>query len=188
MAGADEGNPFQPPRADLEPKIPDLGDLPPDAELGAYVGRRAGFYLHRWKRTPHGRASRGWNWAAALFDVPWFFYRGMYKEGFLLEAVEVAGQILVLVAGRALEIDRRVTTAVTLALFLATGVAVGSWANALYLRKTRAAIRGLPPNLSATDRLKELARKGGVSNFGVVLAVALRWGLWLALKGVDRSE
>ena len=59
------------------------------SELTAYTGESFHYFLRNFKRILSG-STFSWNWSAFLFNFFYFFYRKMYKVGFLLLAIRIA--------------------------------------------------------------------------------------------------
>jgi len=59
------------------------------SELTAYTGENFHYFLRNFRRILSG-SNFSWNWSAFLFNYFYFFYRKMYKVGFVLLALRIA--------------------------------------------------------------------------------------------------
>ncbi|MBQ7549529.1 MAG: DUF2628 domain-containing protein [Clostridia bacterium] len=60
------------------------------SEAALYIQQGAGRYLKKFLKTNGKKFALSWNWAAFFFNPHWFFYRKMYKAGFIFLGVIIA--------------------------------------------------------------------------------------------------
>lgn len=173
--------------APLGPEAPATapdGNDPTDAELSAYAGRRAAYYLTRWSRGDHW----GFNWAAFVFGYVWLAYRGLYRAVAVVAAIWMFTQLgLALLARGHLHDADDAGALVTLGAGVALGVSIvlGQYANYWYYRRAERAVtdaRARSPLESV--RLLILRRHGGTSWLRVAATVPIvvaTWLVWAAL-------
>jgi len=146
-------------------------DHPSQAELRAFVGRAARYYLVKWRTLRDGGGQTAdFNWAAFLFPVYWLLFRKMYAEAAVFLALcfglsITASVLLVESSGYA--------QAVALMAYLlsnASALALGAVANSLYYRKARRTIAQVRANEHDPNRSCELIGRWGGSN---VIAAAI---------------
>lgn len=179
----DQDNPYQAPAADLtDPAL--LGGRPllsagltgdaTEDELRVFVGRRAGYYLKKWRRALAGQGGAGFNWAAFLFTGFWLPYRKLYRATALFYGIGFAETLAEEVVFRFVLGTGEPPAPLSSVFGLVVALVGGAGGNAWYLRRARRVIAetralGLPDD-EYTDRL---ARRGGTN-----LPAAL--GLFLA--------
>jgi hypothetical protein len=188
-----EDNPYRAPVFSEPPPIAPLSTLT-EAEIRAFVGKRAHYYLKKWPWSLDyfGRA-KGFNWAAFFFSGSWLPYRKMYKTALVFFLIAVAVTVveeIVVVSGLLSEGAATVFDRVT---NLAFPIVCGMFGNSWYLAHAKreiARIRAL--GHQGEDYYEELARRGGtdfVAALGFfVLAVASMYLLSLvelSLFGVN---
>lgn len=148
-----------------EPGHLDSWVAPTEAELRAFVGPHASYYIERWSAGLVSERKSGWawwNWAAVLVPGVWLAYRKLY-----LMAGFAWGLTLLFVhgAGRFLGGPK---TSRTVVLLLVVGFAAS--ANQLYFEKAKRTIARLRGRrLSRQEHLAALARRGGTSLAGSVV-------------------
>jgi len=165
-----DDNPFAPPRT-LEPayRPAEEYDDPEQAELAAFVGRKAKYYLPRWS----GAGGAGFNWAGFFLGPFWMAYRKMYWA--------VGGYaviILALVLGEMVLLNivlgEEMPAAVDRIINLGLAIGCGSLANKLYLKHARRQIaRAREEEPELTARLDLLSRRGGTSWLSAIAALLL---------------
>jgi hypothetical protein len=164
-----EDNPYQAPQSDLSHATVvegiDLGASGlTEAEIRAFVGKNADYYLKKWAPALRGHGGAGFNLAALLLSGLWLGYRKMYKTLIILFAIIAAVTILeqgVAIFGLA---DPDAVGLFGNLVGLVAAIVCGMYGNAWYLSHTRAAIM----EVRATGRggeadLAELSRRGGTS-------------------------
>lgn len=178
-------NPYQPPRFD---ELSQIGlDVGPgvgargltEAEIRAFVGKNAGYYLRKWPSANEqfGRA-RGFNWAGFLLSGLWLSYRKMYRIMFLLIGILAVEGVLEMIA-----VASGLTSESALAPFSRTvglvfSIVCGAFGNAWYFAHARRQIaeirgRGLPDEAYHAA----LARRGGTSVLGTLGVLCLLIGV-----------
>jgi hypothetical protein len=141
---------------------------PTEAELRAFVGRNADYYLERWSwLTGPKRSGAGLNVAALLLGWFWLLYRKLYLAAAL---IFVTGYLLFAV-GMPLSV-----------LCVALGMSLGNSANSLYLDRARKVIaRARAQCRPGEDHLAIIARRGGTSLLGAIsLSAALSRAIAIA--------
>ncbi len=164
-----EDNPYQAPQSDFTHTTVvegiDLGASGlTEAEIRAFVGKNADYYLKKWAPALRGHGGAGFNLAALLLSGLWLGYRKMYKTLIILFAIIAAVTILeqgVATFGLA---DPDAVGLFGNLVGLVAAIVCGMYGNAWYLSHTRAAIM----QVRATGRggeadLAELSRRGGTS-------------------------
>lgn len=156
----------------------------PDESLRAFIGDRQGYYMQRFERfEANGKTGLSWHWPALFVTFYWLLYRKMWLGALLYF---FAPYVALFVAGFALAIlgvpgDTAVTV-IWLMYFAAMCVLPPLYANALYYRHAKAAIR--EAELGTRDpmlRFAEIARRGGTS--GLIMFVVVFFGL-IAMIGI----
>jgi hypothetical protein len=129
-----------------------------DAELRAYFGRNADYYIGQWR----GTAKRSSNWAAFFWPFFWLVYRR-------LNLIAVGMAVFVVLLGASQEwvlvellgyrrVPRWIDRMSTFSFFLFCGVT----ANPLVLRRARRVFAEVDAKgLEGDQRLRELALRGG---------------------------
>ncbi len=126
---------------------PDAGD----ADLAAFIGPNADYYLTE-RRVMAAAGSRvSWNWPACLFTFAWLAYRRMWGKAALVAALTLLLNLSLIFAWA--------TPVMMLVL--------GLYGNAFYLDHARAKLAAVGPSGDAA------ARTGGVSWAAAALTVAL---------------
>ena len=161
-----DDNPYQAPTFDeapvneVEPKF-GLGasDLT-EAEIRAFVGKKADYYLANWSSVLHhtGRAT-GFNWAAAFFGVLWIPYRKMYRIAWIVFGILIVEDVVEEVGG-----NFGFHTTIDSITGIAVGIVCWRYGNAWYLAHTKrevARVRAL--GLVDDAYYQTLARRGGTS-------------------------
>ncbi len=164
-----EDNPYQAPQADLShitvAEGIDLGASGlTEAELRAFVGKNADYYLKRWAPALRGDGGAGFNLAALLLSGLWLGYRKMYQNTLILFAIIAAMTILELAGVLAGLVNPNVVGLLGNIVGLGAAVVCGMYGNAWYLSHAKTVI------LEARSRgrdggvdLVELSRRGGTS-------------------------
>ncbi len=151
------------------------GIYPSEAELRAFVGKRAGYYLAKWAPTlHHSLPVGGFNWAGFFLNGLWLAYRKMYRALFILFGIVAAETLFeeFAVAGGFAKEDT--LTALGRAIALILSVICGKLGNGWYLaHATRqiAAIRAL--GLPDEAYHHALARRGRPSFLAPLLFLGL---------------
>jgi hypothetical protein len=166
-----EDNPYQAPAftdqpmTGVEPGFPPGSSGRSEAEIRAFVGKKADYYLTRWSEALHdGGRVRGFNWAAFLLSGLWLPYRKLYRIAiifFVIVAAESVLEALAVAAGFATEAG---LSALGSLVGLVAAVVIGSFGNAWYLAHAKrqiAQVRAL--GLQDDAYFAALARRGGTS-------------------------
>jgi hypothetical protein len=162
-----EDNPYQAPAISESPAM-EASTLT-EAEIRAFVGRRAGYYLTKWAAAlddPFGRAT-GFNWAAFLFSGLWIPYRKMYRTALIFYSIVVAVSVVEFIAQaagflsdgalRALEGFDRI-------IGLVFSIVCGMYGNYWYLTHARREIARIRASgLKDAAYYDALARRGGTT-------------------------
>ncbi len=179
---------YQPFRSTTNPVDPNevIDDIKA-ADLYAFVGQKAEYYLPRFRRMAKNGKHSSWNWAAFFFGPLWLLYRKMYAYGaivIILELLQAAvSEIAFSAIGFAMtdemtyaEIYAAVEAALLIpenmyyllagwvlsAVLFIISIALGIYGNRLYFNhcgKTIARLREKTPDLTSG----ELSTSGGVS-------------------------
>ena len=134
-----------------------------EAEIRAFVGRNAGYYLRKWPVGADDRGpARGFNWAAFLLNAFWISYRKMYRLALIFYSVIGVTTVLAIVlepAGRVGELAHLPGTASSASSSRSFAAFFG---NAWYLAHASAKTgRRLASRGHRTTR--GLARRGGTN-------------------------
>ena len=162
-------------------------DSPPtEAELRAFVGPNADYYLGKWGKPLHqGGGPAGFNWAACLLSGFWLPFRKMYRVALIFFAVTFAiGLLEELFFG--VYLGKETPKALDRATSFAAALVCGMFGNQWYLSHARRVIRrSRAEHPDESIRLQVLAKRGGrsvwISIGFVVLAFAVMIGLLMAL-------
>jgi Protein of unknown function (DUF2628) len=123
-----------------------------EAEMRAFVGRRADYYVDRWTRS----GGMGANWAAFWLVGFWLPYRKMYRATFILFAAIIADSVVEEVLNLPNQVSRGAA--------IAAAVICCSWANLWYFKHASAKIRALRTReLAEDEHLNAVAAAGGTS-------------------------
>ena len=153
---------------------------PTDAELAAYVGPHAAYYVERWSRG--GRW--GFNWAACFLGVLWLAYRGLWRIFAAMLAIIVAASAAYALLARSPMRDDDAIYDLRLVVGFALAVIIGQRANYWYYRRAdRAVADTRARSLVEHERLALLRRLGGTSWLRVAAALVIM-GLTLFAAGV----
>ena len=145
---------------------------PERAELRAFVGSRANYYLSRWSPLLGGRqAGAGFNWAAFLFSGLWIPYRKMYKVTLIFYAVVLLESILeevvmVGILGQP-EVPGGLSLVIGLAIWLICGVFGNRW---YFSHAKRVIAEARAEGFEGEALLRTLSRRGGtnlLASFGI---------------------
>jgi len=167
-----EDNPYRPPQAPLQdtPGIGDERTLPEhlertEAELRAFVGKNAGYYLKKWASAlANEGGSSGFSGAAFLFSGLWLPYRKMYKFTLILYGIVLAETVLEAIVPAALGGAGSGAEAFGGLFGLAIWIVCGRYGNAWYLNHVKQRIAEVRARgLQDDDYFKELARAGGTN-------------------------
>lgn len=180
-----EDNPYAAPRDPIDdyarPVDPgfDGGRLyPSEAELRAFVGKKAGYYIGKWSPTLiHSLPVGGFNWAAFFFTGLWLAYRKMYRAlaivlGFF--AAETIVEMMIVAGGLAQE-----NTVTVLGRFIALvfSIVCGKFGNSWYLAHATRQVAGIRalgrPEAEYYKALKRRGRPSMVALLGFVVVVFL---------------
>jgi Protein of unknown function (DUF2628) len=195
-----ENNPYKAPgftdesQGGVNPTFGASGLYPREAELRAFVGRNAAYYLRNWSPTlEHSLQVGGFNWAAFFLTGIWLAYRKMYRVVFILVGIFVVEGILeeFVVAGGFVKPES--VKLVNSFLILISSVVCANFGNGWYLaHATRqiAKIRAL--GLPDDAHFKALARRGRPSLLGVLgvfaLMLVLSFAIGVALELMFAEE
>jgi hypothetical protein len=165
-----------------------------DDEIAAFVGKRAGYYLEKWRPALDGTGTAGnatgFNWAACLLSGLWLPYRKMYRASEIFFAILLVEIILEEIVSVGILGKPEAPGSVGSAVGLITAIVCGAFGNAWYLSHTQAAIaevrsRGLPEDAC----LQALAKRGGtrfaaslsflIAFFAAVFVISLLSDLFL---------
>ncbi len=183
-----EPNPYEPPREPASPSVRDSSRVGlTDQEVTVFVGRKAGYYLHRWAGALDGApTSTGFNWAAFFLSGLWLPYRKMYLitaifMGIILFESILEEVVFVGVLGRP-----EAPAGLGRTVGLAASIICGGWGNRWYLSHARRAAAELrSQELTEDAYLDALARRGGTNiaaSLGFfALFIAAVFGSFLAL-------
>jgi Protein of unknown function (DUF2628) len=171
-----EDNPYQAPEFTQEREIA-LTSLS-EAEIRAFVGRNAKYYLRKWS-APLGDFAQatGFNWAAFLLSGFWILYRRMYRVALIAFSIVAVPAVVTGIpeaAGLADQGTIKALNAVGNLCGFAFAIVCGNFGNAWYLAHTKrqiAQVREL--GLAEEAYLRALARRGGTSFFGALGLFAL---------------
>jgi hypothetical protein len=173
-------NPYRSSRYSTVEAMPDAYDDPEVAELQAFVGPKAKYYLRKWAprlESPDGEV--GMNWAAFFLTAFWMGYRKMYRNVALYFvatfAIWVPVELLFVYVVRA----KTTPGIVSLLLNLMVALVCGAFGNVWYLEHAKrkiAAVRA--QGLEGQHRLYALAQRGGTSLLG---SIGLVFGAGFAL-------
>jgi hypothetical protein len=132
---------------------------PSEADLRAFVGPNAEYYLQGWANVkPDGDIQRlRWNWPAFFLNIVWLLYRRMYRYFWIGFGVLVAVAIFEEVATPLLSIGT--PNYVNFSLNLTIAYYFGSFGTSLYYRHAAEEIRRTKAQLFTPDAV---ARAGGV--------------------------
>jgi hypothetical protein len=176
----------------LEPDLPAITpdqDDPTDAELSAYVGRRAAYYVERWSRGDRW----GFNWAAFWLGSVWLAFRGLYRVVAAVAGVEMLAQLglALLARGHLHDPDAPAIATLGSGVSLGVGVVLGQYANYWYYRQAERAVADARSRSGVESaRLLILRRRGGTSWLRIaavvpmVLLAFLAFGIALAAFGL----
>lgn len=177
----------------MAPEAPGSGppdpDEPTDAELTAYVGRRAPHYLERWSRGDRW----GFNWAAFFLGNIWLAYRGLYGVVVVATGVQMLATtaLAVLVRGHLHDPDASAIATFRAGIALGVSIVVGQYANYWYYRKAERAVSDARARFPLENaRLLQLRKRGDASwlriaaVIPVVLLAWLAWGIALRAFGL----
>ncbi|MGD9722699.1 MAG: DUF2628 domain-containing protein [Pirellulales bacterium] len=163
-------NPYRSSRyADVD-ALPSVYGAAEAAELQAFVGRKADYYLRKWAprlESPDGEA--GFNWAAFFLTALWMAYRKMYRNAiFCIVAswvVSLGLQLLFMFVFQSKSLPASAAVISNIMFCLVCGVLGNSWYLAHAQRKIAAArAQGLDgPILMST-----LQQRGGTSWWAVL--------------------
>lgn len=153
------------------------------AELRAFVGQNADYYVEKW--TPQGGSGRrfGFNWAAFFFGFSWLVYRRMYRRALLLLVGLEAVQLLLYFSLRAIvpassvPADASNWKLIERLSNLLVSIIVGNVANRWYLEHASERVRMLDSGGARTaNSTIALGDAGGVSLLNAVLCVVAAGG------------
>jgi hypothetical protein len=157
--------------------------LDPDAEvLGLFVGAGSPasvtYYLRKWEGLRRGTSKwAGVNWAALFFGPVWCFYRRLFWLGGLIYALEllVANLVVLVLAALGQSFDTSGSISpVMVPILLLVRVFGCLAANVIYYRRAVAVIHQMDDHArTPTERRQMIAGAGGVSQFGVAVAIAI---------------
>jgi hypothetical protein len=156
-------NPYRPPVFSETPEV--VGSSRTEAEIRAFVGRNARYYLRKWPVADEDDGpARGFNWAAFLLSGLWLPYRKMYRVTLIFIAVIVGTSILAESAAYAGLASATAMSALDRLSGIFISVICGIYGNSWYFAHTKRSIAkiramGLPDD----TYFAELARRGGTS-------------------------
>jgi ribosomal protein S27AE len=158
-----------------------------ERELRTFVGRRATYYLGKWRAALEGGKGTGFNLAAFLFSAFWLPYRKMYRVTLIFYGAIIAESLaeealFVWILGR-----DEVPGAVDKLSNLIIGAICGAFANQWYLAHARKEISKLrSEGLPEEEYFQKLARRGGTSLLAglgcIVLFLAVAIGILAAAE------
>ncbi len=129
-----------------------------EAEIRAFVGRRADYYVDRWTR-PGGK---GPNWAAFFFFGFWMPYRKMYNGTFILYAVGIAHALV----DEAFLFSNQLSGITS----IVAAIICCSWANVWYFNHATSKIRSVrAQGLPEDEHLRAVASAGGTNVFAAIV-------------------
>jgi hypothetical protein len=160
---------------------------PTEAELRAFAGYRADYYMRVWRKVLSGqsRLAQGNIWAV-FFPVPWLGYRKLYRPALVLFVLLMAEWLAeVFIFGIYLRTEPPV--ALELILVLAVMTVCGTFGNSWYLSKAIREIEDVRKlGLPSEGHLRELSRRGGGSVAGFLKVIMLFFlggmSVWMALN------
>ena len=166
-----EDNPYRAPMFDDSSPLgidrgfgPGASDLS-EAEIRAFVGRNAEFYLRKWSpaRRGSGRPKR-WNFAAFFLSGLWVPYRKMYRVTLIILGILVAESLLEEAAIAGGLASERMVASLNRLIGILFSIVCGTFGNAWYLAHAQREI-GRIRALGLEDDAyhKALARRGGTS-------------------------
>jgi hypothetical protein len=146
-----------------------------DAEIRAFVGRNADYYLGKWPKTRGGsRRAKGFNWAALLVGVCWLVYRKMYLSASIVYATLALAVVGTRFAESAGVVTARPTSPALRFSGLAFSFLCGIFGNALYLAHAKRGIaRVRAAGLQGEAYDKALARRGQTNAAASVMSLLL---------------
>lgn len=152
------------------------------AELSAYVGPRAGYYLRKWiRRLEDPQGDVGINWVAFFFPGIWLAYRKMYMAVFtyftVVFLVGIAKELVFILVLH----QPGSPLVVNLVFNILAGLVCALYGNGWYLAQARRTIAGLrAEGYEGQDLLYALSCRGGTS-IAAIFIVNLAAGFVLAL-------
>jgi hypothetical protein len=156
-----------------------------EQELRAFVGRRADYYLGRWRVALRGGKGTGFNFVAFLFSSFWLPYRKMYRVTCIYYGATLAISFVVGFVAAVVSENGDPPASLDRILGIAAGAVVGACGNGWYLAHARRKIAALKADgLPEQEVLLKLPRLGGTSVLaglgGVVLYLAVVIGILAA--------
>ncbi len=138
------------------------------------------YYLNAWRSLIDGKGGMaGFNLCAAVFGMPWCFFRRMYATGIVVLAAEALIMfLLALLLGPTQHAAAPSAVALMwgymLMVIVLVRIPIGMLANILYYRKATGAVRKFDASgLAREQLLQQLKNRGGISMVGGLLGVAI---------------
>ncbi len=158
--------------------------VPSEAEIRAFVGKKADYYLRKWHAPLHdSRPARSFNWAAFFLSGFWLPYRKMYRVTLILLGIIVAVALVLEVLVAVGFTSEQSMSALSNLFGPGVSILCGFRANAWYFEHTKrqiARIRAM--GLKDDAYFEALARRGGTSLLASLgFFVLLMLGLFLVL-------
>lgn len=165
-------NPYETPKASLEEAPESTKDL--SSLIEAYVDQNVAYYKKHLPNFLSGKKILGFNFAAAIFTVPWLAYRKMYIFLMAYLPIPVLAPVLLAHFSQMGLISNEILILLFTLLVISIRVGIGFFVNYFYLKKAKA------KSLQIADKIKEskdltdmLSLAGGTSSFACTLALAL---------------
>jgi hypothetical protein len=183
--GHDAANPFSSPLTDPRLDASESGEDDGVAELRAFIGRRADYYLKKWGPMIRGNGiATGMNWAALFFSGFWLPYRKMFRATAILYGFVFVESIVEEVLSVGFLGYQDVPRQVDLIVNLAVAFVCGTYGNRWYFSHAKQIISQVRAERSANeDLLEHLSKRGGTS-FLAAVGLFLCFIAAMALLGV----
>ena len=141
------------------------GQAPQHAELAAFVGKKAPYFLPKWEGALEGRSASGFNLGALFLGVLYLLYRKLYVQGAILVGVLIAWSVL----EEFVPISPGLNAGLQLAFYAVVAFKANDWYLQLALGKIANA---KAEGYEGEELLQILRKRGGVNAWAPLLLVA----------------
>jgi hypothetical protein len=165
-------NPYEPPKASLGETAERTNDL--SSFIEAYIDQNVDYYKKYIPNFFSGKRVLGFNFAAAIFTVPWLAYRKMYVFLMAYIPIPVLAPFLLAYLSQLGLISNEMIIFLFAFLLIALRVGIGFYINYFYLKKAKVKSQKMADKIKEGKDLSDmLALAGGTSSLACMLAIAL---------------
>jgi len=169
-----------PPKAAVPPPLPPRSSsstagsstapalLDHEEALRTFIGKNYEYYANKWGLMPDRKSKSSFNWGGFFLGPLWMVYRKMYLYSWVFVGIGFAIGFLEMI----FNVPKSISNATNIALAVTVGIQGNSW----YRNHVENKIREVMASAASSEAARaELARRGGISGWVVMLGFIAAW-------------